>query len=183
MNLDDLKNKNPKIKYACTKLLIKRVESDPRSLYPKIEFFIDLSDDENHILQWTAIDVLGGIGTICSPKDREKILKLLYQKLNCGKMITAGHATKALGNIAIAKPQHRDEIIAELLKVEKYTYDTSECRNIAIGHVIEVLGDIGIEKNDKTTSWLKKQTKNTRKSTTKKAEKLLKEYANEPKKD
>lgn len=172
-NLDELSSKDPKIKYGASKKIIQRAENRPADLCANLDFFTKLSDNKNHILEWTALDVLGGIGTICSPRDRTTILNILYQKLNCGKMISAGHATKALGRIAKAKIEYQNEIIQELLKVEKYRYDSPECRKIAIGHVIESLCGLPIDASANVKAWLTKQTKNSRPATARKAQKLL----------
>ena len=96
--------------------------------------------------------------------------------MNAGKLITANNATMALAAVAIAKPQYQKQITEELLKVEHYEYDTDECRNIAIGKVIEAIGSYSTQLQDKKAviEFARRQTKNTRNATRKKAERFLK---------
>jgi len=98
--------------------------------------------------------------------------------LNTGNMITANHAINALTDIALAKPEYQAEITKELLKVEHYSYDTAECRNICIGKVILAIGKYFDDLKDKeaTLDFVRRQTKNTRNATRKKAEQFLRKY-------
>jgi len=95
-------------------------------------------------------------------------------------MITAANVIGALSQIARNKPEHRQEILRALLKVEKAKYyskgDLSlECRNVAIGHVIKSFDDFGEEvfgRKD-VKAFLKRQPKTTRPKVRQRAEKLL----------
>jgi hypothetical protein len=102
----------------------------------------------------------------------------LYGFLNAGKLITAGHAVSSLAAIARARPGFRTRITDELMKVECYEYDTAECRNIAIGHVILALGsfydDLSVKEKHAAREFVKRQTANSRHATGKKAEEFLK---------
>jgi len=93
-------------------------------------------------------------------------------------MITANHAIMALANIALARPEHQPKITDELLKVEHYNYDTDECRNIAIGTAIQAIGSYfnGLKDGEAAIEFAKRQTKNSRNATRKKAEKFLAKY-------
>jgi hypothetical protein len=133
-------------------------------------------DHENQILKWTAIDVIGHLAKSDKIKNTDRILKKLFGLLNAGKLITAGHAITALAGIAKAKPKYRGRITSELLKVERYKYDTDECRNIVIGIVIKAIGPFYPELKDKRAviAFVKRQIKNRRNATRKKVEQFLK---------
>jgi hypothetical protein len=85
----------------------------------------------------------------------------------------------ALSGIAIAKPQYQKQITKELLRVEHYDYDTDECRNIAIGKVIEAIGSYSGQLKDRKAviEFARRQTRNTRNATRKKAERFLKKLS------
>jgi hypothetical protein len=176
MNLKDLSSKNPKVKYAAAKRLTVLSAINPVKLYPRLDFFINMLEHENQILKWTAIDVVGHLAESDKMKNLDRILKRLFGLLNAGKLITAGHAAQALAGIAVAKPKYRDRITRELLKVERYQYDTAECRNIVIGIVIKAIGPFYPELKDKRAviAFVKRQIKNRRNATRNKAEQFLK---------
>ena len=149
---------------------------NPGELYPHLDFFVTLLDGENQIIRWTALQVIGNLSRVDGKKKTDRLIPRLITFLRCGKMITAANAIGALAQIAAHKPEHRGAILKELIKVQKYSYDTPECRNVAIGHVIDAIAGFKDEiKNSKDSArFLKKQTKNTRAAVRKKAGVLLK---------
>jgi hypothetical protein len=66
--------------------------------------------------------------------------------------------------IALAKPDLADRIVDETMKVEKGRYKTAECRNVALGHALDALGRL----------FVKRQLRNPRNATRKRAERLVK---------
>lgn len=176
MNLKDLSSKNPKVKYACAKRLTVLAAINPAKLYPRLEFFMEMLNHENQILKWTAIDIVGHLAESDKIKNLDRILKRLFGFLNAGRLITAGHAAQALAGIAKAKPKYRGKITNELLKVERYKYDTDECRNIVIGIVIQAIGTLYPELKDNRAviAFAKRQLRNRRNATRKKSEQFLK---------
>jgi len=176
LNFKDLSSDNPKIKYGCAKKLVAQAQNHPDKLYPHLDYFVKMLDHENQILKWTAIDIIGNLAKSDKMKNFDRILKKLFRLLNTGKLITAGHAITALAGIAKAKPKYQRKITDELLKVERYKYDTEECRNIVIGIVINAIGPFYADLKDKKAviEFAKRQQKNRRNATRKKAERLLK---------
>jgi hypothetical protein len=176
MNFKDLSSNKPKIKYGCAKRLTTLAKNEPDKLYPHFDYFVKMLDHENQILKWTAIDIVGHLAESDKIKNIGRILRRLFGFLNAGKLITAGHAAQALAGIAKAKPKYQRKITDELLKVERYKYDTEECRNIVIGIVINAVGPFYPELKDKKAviEFAKRQLKNRRNATRKKAEQFLK---------
>jgi len=176
INLADLQSDSAEVKYCCAKNLIAIAKENPAKLYPDIDTFIKLLDGDNNVLKWTAIIIIGNLARVDQEKKVDRLIGRLVGFLNAGKLITANNATMALASIAIAKPQYQKQITKELLKVEHYEYDTDECRNIAIGKVIEAIGSYSSQLNDKKAiiEFAERQTKNTRNATRKKAERFLK---------
>ena len=86
-------------------------------------------------------------------------------------MITAANVIGGAARIAQAKPQWADRIAREVLKVSRARYQTAECRNIAMGHAIETIGQIYRSLHEKATvvRFVKRQLKNTRDATRRKA--------------
>jgi hypothetical protein len=77
--------------------------------------------------------------------------------------------------IAQAKWHLAERIAAEVLKVARARYRTPECRNVAIGHAILALGSILPLLGDPALAvkFVRKQTRNARPATRKKAEQFL----------
>jgi hypothetical protein len=176
LHLADLSSDNPRVKYGRAKSLVAIAEKRPDLLYPHLAFFVKLLKSENNILKWTAIDVIGSLSSVDKRKKIDKLLNQFYGLLEGGKLITANHAISALAGVALAKPAHQTKIIARLLNVEHLTYETDECRNIALGKVVQALGSIcrGQSANDDVVQFVRRQTTNSRPATRKKAQKFLK---------
>lgn len=175
INLADLASKDPKVKYGCAKNLLAVARENPAEIYPELDFFVGLLESANNIIKWTAIDIIGNLARVDEAKKIDALLGKLFGLLNTGKMITANHAIMALSDIALAKPEYRQKITGELLKVERYNYDTDECRNIAMGTVIQAIGSYYNELEDREAAieFVRRQTQNSRNATRKKAEKFL----------
>jgi hypothetical protein len=90
-------------------------------------------------------------------------------------MITASNTIKATVKIAGFKHNLTEKIAEEILKVEQADYETTECNNIVIGQAIASLGVLFPQlKNKKPVfEFVKKQLKNKRPATRKKAEVFL----------
>jgi hypothetical protein len=178
LDFTDLLSADPKIKYPCAKNILNIARKNPEKIYPNLEFFIELLENENKIIKWTAIDVIGALARVDTAKTVDKLMGKLFGLLNTGNMITAHHAISALTDISLAKPEYQAQISHELMKVEHYNYETDECRNISIGKVILAISAYfdKLEDKEATLQFVKRQTQNTRNATRKKAGQFLKKY-------
>ncbi len=178
INIKNLHSEEPQKKYGCTKKLLKKAKENPAELYKYFDNFVELFDSKNQILKWTAIDLIGYMAPVDKEKKTEKIKKKIYSMLNTGRMITAHHAIFALTIIAKEKKHLLDEIFEQILKVLEYNYDKPDCNNIVIGKLILAFEDLYELLSEKQKTIVKQiaseQTDNERKTTQKKAKKLLK---------
>lgn len=176
INLDDFSSTNAKVKYACAKQAIAISKDNPSDLYPDFEFFAKLLDSSNNILKWTAIKIIGNLSKVDKKKKIDKLLPQITGFLKSGKLITANNAILALSEIAQNKPEYSGRIIKEFLKIEDYNFDTSECKNIAIGKVLLALDKLKdrIKNRKSVLSFIERQTNNSRNATKKKAQALIK---------
>jgi hypothetical protein len=94
-------------------------------------------------------------------------------------MVTAATVIQGGARIAQVKPHLADLIAGEILKVATARYRTPECRNVAIGHAIRSLGAILPLLRDPAPAvrFVRRQTRNRRPATRKKAEQFLKAYS------
>lgn len=174
-----ISSENPRIRMKSAKILRVISEKNPKILYSKMDFFVDLLDSSNKILKWIATDVIGNLTSIDSKNKFDRNYKKYYSLLSDESMITVGHVVDNSGNIAKAKPHLTQEITSELLKIEKIPTSphlTQECKNILLGKTILAFSMYfdQIENKDSVISFVKRQLDNTRNATKAKAERFLK---------
>lgn len=172
--LDNLSTTDLDIKYTSSKVLIELSMNNPQKIYPFLNDFILLLNNKNNFIKWSSIIIIGNLARIDDDKKIDKILPKLYSLLNSGKMITANNTIQSLSKIALYKPYLQEKITKELLKVEKYIYDTKECNNIACGQVINGFESYLKNPNIKVLDFVSRQVKNSRHATSLKAQKYLK---------
>jgi len=171
-------SKKGSIKFGCGKVLRIISEKRPEALYPHIESFIKLLDSENNIVKWEGIYVIGNLASVDKGKKIDAILPRYLKPIQGPVMITAANVIGGAARIAAAKPYLAERIAAEILKVEHAEYATAECRNVALGHALdafEIFFD-NIKNKQPVINLVTKQLDNTRSSTRKRAEKLLKKW-------
>jgi hypothetical protein len=164
------------VKYGSVKILRIISESDPAVLYPKINFVFDLLDSGNQIIKWGGIIIIANLAGVDAKRKIDKILKRYLEPISGSELITASNVIGGAARIALAKPHLTDRVVDEIFKVEKARYQTPECRDIALGHVIEAFGMLfkQSKRQERILKLVKKQLKNPRHATRKKAEKFVK---------
>jgi hypothetical protein len=174
--IEGLNAAKPRIKYGCAKALCLVSEHRPDLLYPQFDCFVSLLDHENKILQWNAAFVLSHLARVDAQDKFAAIFRRYFSPIPGPVMITAANVIQGGARIAQAKPHLADRIAAEVLKVAKARYQTPECRNVAIGHAILALGDLLplLRRPAPVVQFVRKQTRNPRPATRKKAEQFLK---------
>lgn len=182
--MHDLRSESPEIKYCAAKNAIAISETNPRRLYPQLPFFAKLLDGDNQVMKWTAIRVVGNLSQVDKSGRIKRLLPRLIGYLNSGKLITANNTIMSLTQVAKSKPELRDDILAQFMKVERYRYESEECRNIVIGKAITALGEFDdhIQNSRKIRNFLERQTHNSRNATKTKAAKLLRRLDRQAKK-
>jgi hypothetical protein len=167
-----------RIKYGCEKVLRKVSEKNPATLYPRFDFFAGLLDSENNFLKWGAILTIGNLAAVDSQNKFEAIFDKYFAPIPGPELIPAGNVIGGAAKIALAKPHLTGKISKEILKVERARYQTTECRNIALGHAIKSFDRFFDQIVDKepVVKLIRKQLKNTRNATRKKAEKFLNKW-------
>ncbi|NLL27439.1 MAG: hypothetical protein GX259_01450 [Bacteroidales bacterium] len=175
-DLDKLNSKDPKIKYGFAKELLKIAKENPEQLYEYFDYWVELMRSDNNILKWTAIDLIGYLSAVDIDNRIDYLMANLIKLLHGGVLITCNHSIFALSLIAKNKPNFKEKIIKELISISKDKFETDECKNIAIGKVLEAIKPFVSEiKNNKSAiAFIEDAAKSERSSTKKKAEQLLK---------
>ena len=175
--MEGLGPETARIKLGCAKALRVLSETRPGLLYPHFDFFVHLLDHQNKIFQWEAARVLSQLARVDAGEKFTTIFDKYFAPIGGPVMITAANVIRGGARIAAAKPHLADLIAAELLKVDRARYRTPECRNVAIGHAVVALGDFFelLRHPAPALRFMRKQIKNSRPATRKKAEQFLKQ--------
>ncbi|MCK5572911.1 MAG: hypothetical protein KAJ12_09130 [Bacteroidetes bacterium] len=164
-----------RVKYGCSKVLLLVSEKEPRIIYPRIDLFFDLLDSENNILRWTAIQVIANLASVDEGGKIEKHFDLYFAPIAGPVLITAANVIGGAAKIALAKPNLVEKITRELLRVEKASYQTAECRRIALGQTVKSLGcffDRIVDK-EPVVKLVRKQLRSSRGGTREAAERFM----------
>ncbi len=174
----DVRSCAARTKFAAVKALRILSEGAPRSLYPHFDFFSNLLRDENSILRWNAMLILGNLAAVDAEWKLGRILPRLLAPIGGPHLIDAGNAIRGATAIAEARPNLADRIARRIMSVERSTYDTAECRNIAIGHALEALDRLFplVTKKRPLQLFASRQLENTRPGTRKKAARFLRKW-------
>ena len=173
-DLAKLDSKSPRIKYAFAKELLAIALRSPEFLYPHFQRWHQLLEGDNQILQWTAINIMGRMARVDHAGKVDSEIPQLLTFLHGGELITTAHAISALREIAKQKPGLKGLILSELMSVADDQFETIECREIAIGKVVEALGSFVQEVKDspEAMTLVQRACHSTRKATAKKGDKL-----------
>lgn len=171
-----LEAEDPRAKYRCARELRDLSEKFPEQLYPHFDFVAALLDHENKILQWNAAIVLSHLASVDSKHKFDGLFEKYFSPIRGPVMITAANVMRGAARIARARPEWADRIASEVLRVAGARYDTPECRNVAIGHAIRACAELLDLLEDQTSvqRFVRRQLKNTRAATRKKAEQFFK---------
>jgi hypothetical protein len=166
------------IKYGCSKILRIISQKKPELLYPSFDFFVQRLDIDNTFLKCDAILILANLTSVDSDNKFEAIFDRYFAPIKGPTLIVAANIIGSAARIALSKPELTDRIVGKLLKVENAKYQTEECRNIALGQAIDSFDEFfeRIGDKERVRRLVKKQLRNTRKSTAKKAAQFLKKH-------
>ena len=139
LNLDKLDSHDAGEKYHFAKELLQMSKENPALLYPYFDRWVKLLNGDNNVLKWVATDIIGHLSAVDSENKTITQIDSLLKFLHGGNLITCNHAIFSLGLIAKNKPDLRARIIKELLAVSKDVFNSDECRDIAMGKVIDTL--------------------------------------------
>ena len=172
---EGLSSRLPRVKFGCSKALLLLSEKYPELLRGNIDQVAAFLNSENRILKWNASAILGNLAAVDAEGRIRSQLKKLYGFLAGVELITANNAIAALGKIARAFPGERKAIAGQLVGIERRTFETDECRNIAIGKAIlalEMFCDLA-KPGKPVLDFVCRQTGNPRSATADKARAFL----------
>jgi hypothetical protein len=169
-------------KFKTAKALVALSDKHPDRLYPYFDAFCGLLETKNSIIKWAAFQIVANLAVVDKECRIEGIIDGYLAPIAGPVMVTAANAIIGSARIARTHRHLSNRIVRGILLVEHATYQTDECRNVAIGHAIRALGmmETKIRRTEDIMGFVERQTQNTRASTRKKAELFLKGIRKEP---
>jgi hypothetical protein len=167
----------PEIKYKSGKALILVSEENPKLIYPNWDKIVKLLDSENTFMKSIGVMIIANLAVVDSKNRFDIIFEKYYKLIDDDSMITAANLVGHSGKIAKVKPKLQERITNKLLSIDR-THHSSECRNIIKGKAILSLDQYFEEARNKKKiiNFVKKELKNRRPATRKKAEQFLKKW-------
>ena len=174
-------SKKPAIRYGCGKVLMDLSEKHPEEIYQNIDSFIELLDSKYRIITWNSMAIIANIAKVDKGKKIDSIIQKYFGFLNNEYMITVANSIGNLGKIALAKPYLTQQIVDNILKVEKVkltAHLTEECRRVIIEQAIKSFDMIynNIDEKKRVLSFVERQINSSRKSLRSKAAEFVKKY-------
>jgi len=173
--IEGMKAKPGDVKFGCEKVLQEISAQCPALVYPYFQQIVGFMEGGNKILKWGAILILANLAAVDTENHFASSFDRYYHLITGPDMITAASVIAGSVKIVRAHPEWAERIKKEILKVEKATYKTPECRNVAIGHALDALMafDDLVEDKKSIRRFAQRQLNNTRKTVVVRAKKFL----------
>lgn len=130
-------------RFAAGKALCVTARKDPGRVYPHFAEIAALLGSDSKIVRWNAIQLIGLLAPADTDRKLDAHLDGYLRIVAGGNLISAANAIQGAVRIACARPDLLDRIIPAVLAVERATYETAECRDVAIGQTLNALQEAG----------------------------------------
>jgi hypothetical protein len=177
--IEGLSSERASIRLGCGAVLDRASAVVPGLLAAHRDRFVALLSGESRILRWNATRIVGNLAAADPTGWFDELFDLYFAPIDGKELIAAANVIGSAAAIALAEPRWSGRVAGKLLAVERARYQTPECRNVALGHAIlafdkfyQYLADPG-----PVLALVKRQLKNTRPATAKKARRFLERRA------
>lgn len=137
--VDGMYSKNSRVNYPCVKAMRIVSRAHPRLLYPYFNLLVDQLNNAHLLIQNQIIYILANLAKVDTQDKIEHFLGDYFEPLEGPNLLTAMAVVKGAVKVAAAKPQLKEQIAGELLRVQKGEYENKECRRIIYDDVLEAI--------------------------------------------
>jgi hypothetical protein len=116
--MQNLLSKKDNIRFNSFEILKDIAETNPDSLYPHWDYFVELLSDANNYRKFIAVHILARLVKRDSEGKFERIFDLYYDLLG-GSVMVAGHVTELSARIVKAKPELESKVTERLLNIDQ----------------------------------------------------------------
>ncbi len=151
-------------RFGAGKALSVTAARDPGRVYPHFDTIAALLYSSSKVVRWNTLQILGSLAPVDADAKLDRILDAYLAFIGGGNLISAAIAIKGAGQIASARPDLLDRVVPAILGVEVATYETPECRNVAIGQALDVLSELwpSVRQRSEVAEFVRRQRCNTR---------------------
>lgn len=126
-------------RFAAGKALAVTAEKDPQRVYPCFDDVAALLTSESKIVRWNAMQILARLAPVDESRKLDGVLDTYLGFIRGGNLISAANAIGGAARMTLARPELLARTLPAILSVEGETYETPECRHVAIGRALEAL--------------------------------------------
>lgn len=169
-------------KFYCEKIIRKLSEIAPDMIYPYYHDVVHMVVSDNKFIKWGGIITLTNLASEDYDRHFLDVFDMFFNLINSEVMVTAANVIENTWKIVKNYPDLEPQITGRLLAVEGNVYmhkgkESSECRNIVIGTVINCFGTYYAisERKQDMIEFVKRQKNNPRKRVAKTAVDFLKD--------
>ena len=161
-------------RFAAGKALVVTAEKAPERVYPHFDAVAAMLGGECKIVRWNAMQVLARLAPVDKDGKIEGVLAAYLAFIRGGNLISAANAIQGLARITLARPDLSARTLPGILSVGNETYETPECRNVAIGHALNALAELWplVGSRPEVVAFVRKQQGNMRAAVARKAKRM-----------
>ncbi len=151
-------------RFAAGKALSVTAAKNPGRVYPHFDAIAAGLASDSQIVRWNALRIIAALASADSQRKIDALLDTYLAFIRGGNLISAANAIQGAGCIAYSRPDLLRRILPVLLAVESATYETPECRNVAIGQTLAALEKLGpsVCRRRKVLAFVRRQQTNPR---------------------
>ncbi len=169
-------------KFYCEKIIRKLSEISPDMIYPYYNDVVQMVVSDNKFIKWGGIITLTNLASVDYDRHFLDVFDMFFNLINSEVMVTAASVIENTWKIVKNYPDLEPQITGRILAVAGNVYihkgkESSECKNIVIGAVINCFGTYYAisERKQDMIEFVKRQKNNPRKKVAKTAVDFLKD--------
>ncbi|MEP0845347.1 MAG: hypothetical protein HRF50_00840 [Phycisphaerae bacterium] len=151
-------------RFAAGKALSVTAEKNPARVYPFFDAIAARLSSDSKVVCWNAMRILAALAGVDSQRKVDALLDRYLAFIRGGNLISAANAIRGAGRIALARPDLLNRIVPAILEVERASFETPECRNVAIGQALQALRPLGASVHSRAdvAGFIRRQKSNPR---------------------
>ena len=159
------------------KALLLISETHPEVLYPHWDYFANLLDSTNSYTVYIGMYIIAHLVKVDTENIFDKVFDRYYSIFSGKRTMTAAHAAKLSGKIAIYKPALQGKITERLLSIDEIHKGSQ--KELIKGYAIEAFSEYFEEAEDKEEilQFVRGQLQSTSPKTKKTAEEFLEKWS------
>ncbi len=132
-------------RFAAGKALVATARRDPPRVYPHFDAIAALLGSPSKVVCWNATQIIASLAHADADGRIDAVLDAYLSLITSGNLVSAANAIEGAGRIASCRADLVEQIVPALLDVQRASFKTAECRNVAIGAALKALEALGTD--------------------------------------